>query len=95
MPAHPRLRALVVTTAVALSLLAPLAPSSAAPASAPAAAPTAPAALGVPSRDVVGGLLVENSFVSSVGWVKPEETYRPGSCSATPVTRRCRGRRSW
>ncbi|WP_210503232.1 PKD domain-containing protein [Nocardioides xinjiangensis] len=37
--------------------------------SAPAASPT------VVSEGVVGGLEVENSFVSAVGWVKPGETY--------------------
>ena len=31
--------------------------------------------LGVKSTDTVGGLTVENSFVSSVGWVKPGDTY--------------------
>ena len=70
------LRALAVTTvtAVAASLLLLPGPTTAAPA--PAAAPAIPTeALGVPSQDTVGGLTVENSFVSSVGWVKPGETY--------------------
>ena len=44
--------------------------SAAAPAAPPAAAPPA-----VVSEGVVGGLEVENSFVSAVGWVKPGETY--------------------
>src|SRR5688572_16654914 len=34
---------------------------------------TIPAAL--PSKATIGGLSVENSFVSSVGWVKPGESY--------------------
>lgn len=65
-----------VTTAVAASLLVVPAALSAAPTSAPAApAASAAQALAVPSKDTVGGLLVENSFVSSVGWVKPGDTY--------------------
>ena len=33
--------------------------------------------LGVTSTDTVDTLTVENSFVSSVGWVKPGDTYPP------------------
>jgi M6 family metalloprotease-like protein len=77
MPAHRRLPVLAVTTALAASLLLPLS-SAAAPAPAPAPAPPAAAPdgpAGVPSKGDVGGLLVENSFVSSVGWVKPGGSY--------------------
>ncbi|HSU02429.1 MAG TPA: PKD domain-containing protein [Nocardioides sp.] len=45
--------------------------TASAPVTAPAAAPSAP----VVSEAVVGGLEVENSFVSAVGWVKPGESY--------------------
>ena len=58
---------LTVTTVTAGSTAA-----SATPAPAPAAAATSPT---VVSEAVVGGLEVENSFVSAVGWVKPGETY--------------------
>ncbi len=66
------------TTAAATALLAGLltvttvTTGSATAANAPAAAPASPA---VVSEGVVGGLEVENSFVSAVGWVKPGETY--------------------
>jgi PKD repeat protein len=69
------------TTAAATALLAGLltvttvtagsTPASAAPGPAPAAA----ASPIVVSEGVVGGLEVENSFVSAVGWVKPGDTY--------------------
>ena len=68
------------TTAAATALLAGLltvttvTSGSATASSAPAAAP-APASQDVVSEGVVGGLEVENSFVSAVGWVKPGETY--------------------
>jgi M6 family metalloprotease-like protein len=82
MPAHPRLLTgvLAVTTACAGLLVPATLPAATAatatPAtSAPAAAPTPAEALAVVSKDEVGGLLVENSFVSSVGWVKPGESY--------------------
>ena len=75
--ASSRLRALAVTTVTAVAagllLLPTTSTADAAAAPAPAAADTGP--LGVPSKDTVGGLLVENSFVSSVGWVKPGDTY--------------------
>src|SRR5688572_24300655 len=45
--------------------------TASAPVTAPAAAPSAP----VVTEAVVGGLEVENSFVSAVGWVKPGESY--------------------
>ncbi len=58
--------------AVIVGLFAPLASLP----TASAAEPATPAqAEGVVSRATVGGLQVENSFVSSVGWVKPGETY--------------------
>ena len=73
MPAHPRLLTgvLAVTTACAGLLV----PSTLAASAQPPAAPTPAEALAVPSKGEVGGLLVENSFVSSVGWVKPGEAY--------------------
>jgi M6 family metalloprotease-like protein len=73
MPAHRRLPVLAVTTALAASLLLPLSSSSAAPAPAPAPATAPVPAVG--SEATIGGLEVENSFVSAVGWVKPGETY--------------------
>src|SRR6478672_616748 len=68
------------TTAAATALLAGLltvttvtaGSTTASAAGAPAAA--APSQT-VVSKGVVGGLEVENSFVSAVGWVKPGETY--------------------
>ena len=89
--ASSRLRALAVTTTTALAasllLLPTTSPADAAPAPTPAAAPAGP--LGVESKDSVGGLVVENSFVSSVGWVKPGETYPSRilvtNSGATPV----------
>lgn len=69
---------LAVALAAGLTLLAPTAPAAtAAPATAPTTAPAAaqPAALGVPSEVTVGTVRLENSFVSSVGWVKPDQAY--------------------
>ena len=67
---------MVVTATLTASLLVPLTslPTSAAPPAA-AAEPTPAEAEGVVSEATVGGLQVENSFVSSVGWVKPGDTY--------------------
>jgi M6 family metalloprotease-like protein len=66
-----RLPAAAAVTALLAGLLsATTVATSTAPAS---AAPTAlPTAL---SQATVGGLTVENSFVSAVGWVKPGDTY--------------------
>ncbi len=90
--ASSRLRALAVTTVTALAasllLLPTTSTADAAAAPAPAAADTGP--LGVASKDTVGGLLVENSFVSSVGWVKPGETYPSRILLTNPAPRRCR-----
>ncbi|MCF6378486.1 immune inhibitor A [Nocardioides KLBMP 9356] len=68
------------TTAAATALLAGLltvttVTSGSATASPAPAAAAAPATRAVVSEGVVGGLEVENSFVSAVGWVKPGETY--------------------
>jgi hypothetical protein len=79
MPAHPRLLTgvLAVTTACAgLLVPATLPAATATPTvTARAVAPTPAEARAVVSKDAVGGLLVENSFVSSVGWVKPGDAY--------------------
>lgn len=71
-PTPRRLCSVAVTTALAAGLLSAtsLPASQAASPSAPQAA--APAALGVPSTGTVGGVTLENSFVSSQGWVKPD-----------------------
>ena len=61
---------------VPLTSLPPASSTPATPASPAAPAQRAPAAAeGVVSRATVGGLQVENSFVSSVGWVKPGQAY--------------------
>jgi M6 family metalloprotease-like protein len=80
-PSAPRRRATAMTAAVTTALVSGLVvtslaalPSGPATAAAAAAAPSAPSAPAV-SRVSVGGLEVENSFVSSVGWVKPGDTY--------------------
>ncbi len=64
------------TGLVLLACLALVAPPLAVLGSAPASAGAPPAAQAEP-KDVVtrGSLQLENSFVSSVGWVKPGETY--------------------
>src|SRR5688572_28920377 len=66
------------TTAAATALLAGLLTvttvTSGSATATPAPAPAAPTQT-VVSEGVVGGLEVENSFVSAVGWVKPGETY--------------------
>jgi hypothetical protein len=65
--------AALVVPAVALGASATAAgPKAAAP---PAAALPGAKQPVLPSKLTVGGLSVENSFVSSVGWVKPNETY--------------------
>ncbi|QZY29140.1 PKD domain-containing protein [Nocardioides coralli] len=72
MPLRPRATlSIAVATALATSLLLPATQS----ASAEPPKEVQPAAAAVVSEDTVGGLLVENSFVSSVGWVKPGDTY--------------------
>ncbi len=75
MPPHPRLlTGVLAVTTVCAGLLVPTT-LTAASALAPAAAPTPAEALAVVSKGEVGGLLVENSFVSSVGWVRPGDSY--------------------
>ena len=65
------IRAAAVTALLAGMLtVATVSAGSAAPAPAPAAASQT-----VVSEGDIGGLEVENSFVSAVGWVKPGETY--------------------
>src|SRR5687768_7962706 len=73
-----RLRAAAVVTALAtglatLSAVLPTPGATAAPGGGTAGSvtPSAPA----DSTVTVGGLEVENSFVSSVGWVKPGDAY--------------------
>jgi hypothetical protein len=72
LPALAAVSALVAATLTATALsstgTAASAASSAAPSSAAADGP-------VVSTDSIGGLEVENSFVSAVGWVKPGDTY--------------------
>ncbi len=68
------LAALIVSTG--LSTVVPLVSASAVPArTAPTAARSVATAAPAVSTVSVGGLEVENSFVSSVGWVKPGDTY--------------------
>ncbi len=70
-----RLLGATLSAALVTGMLAGLAgPAVSAPAPGPAA-PAAPAAPGVPSTGEAGGLEIENSFVSSVGWVQPGEEY--------------------
>ena len=68
---------IAATTALVAAGLAGVATPSTAATAAPAAPAAAiqPAQLGVPSRTTVGGLQMENSFVSDVGWVKPGDQY--------------------
>ncbi|GAA1778476.1 hypothetical protein GCM10009795_025740 [Nocardioides hankookensis] len=80
--AHPPMsnhvwsRTAAVTTALVTGLAIVLVALPAATASNAASAAAAPAAAAPAiSRVTVGGLEVENSFVSSVGWVKPGDTY--------------------
>ena len=74
MPRSRRFAATAATTLLAglLTVTAVSTPGTARAAGAPAAA--APSQT-VVSEGVVGGLEVENSFVSAVGWVKPGDTY--------------------
>jgi M6 family metalloprotease-like protein len=67
-----RLRAVVVAGAV---VTAPAALLSSPSASALQQAPGAGVPAALPSAGAVGGLQVENSFVSHLGWVKPGEAY--------------------
>ena len=71
-----RLRAATVVTVLAtglatVSVVLPPTAATAAPGGAASVQPSTPAV----STVTVGGLEVENSFVSSVGWVKPGDTY--------------------
>ena len=85
MPLAPNARrtALLAATVLVLPALAAGA-SAAVPRTAPPVAGVPAAAAGptvggltpaLPSRRSLGGLTVENSFVSSVGWVKPGDSY--------------------
>ena len=71
-----RLRAATVVTVLAtglatVSVVLPPTAATAAPGGAASVQPSAPA----DSTVTVGGLQIQNSFVSSVGWVKPGEKY--------------------
>ena len=95
-----RATALIAAGTTALSGLGALglgASAGAAPASTSSTSSTAVAATAAPgvvaappSEATLGGLAVENSFVSSVGWVKPGETYPSRilltNSGTTPVT---------
>ena len=85
--ASTALAAATALLAGVLTATAVVTAGSATAASAPSAA--APSAA-VVSEGVVGGLEVENSFVSAVGWVKPGDTYPSRvivrNTSALPVT---------
>ncbi|WP_147095099.1 PKD domain-containing protein, partial [Nocardioides psychrotolerans] len=73
-----RATALIATGAVALAGLAALAGTAAAVAPAsvgPALGAPSGAIAAPPGEGTLGTVRVENSFVSSVGWVKPGETY--------------------
>ncbi|GAA4705314.1 PKD domain-containing protein [Nocardioides conyzicola] len=77
MPKLLRSHTTAVTTALVTGLatvLVALAPATTTAAATPARTAVAPAAAAI-SEVTVGGLEVENSFVSSVGWVKPGDTY--------------------
>ncbi|GAA4372675.1 PKD domain-containing protein [Nocardioides caricicola] len=82
---------LAVTTALVLGLAALTVPATAPTATAtPARAAAVPTSGPAVSTVTVGGLEVENSFVSSVGWVKPGESYPSRiivtNTGAAPVT---------
>src|SRR6478735_9275274 len=66
-------RSSAVTTALATGLVSALALLPASTPAQAADAPTTPAANGVPSKATVGGVTIENSFVSAQGWVHPDE----------------------
>jgi len=67
---HPRrLTSVAVITVLAASLTAGL--PSLLPAQAASASPPAAASPGTRSQGDADGLIIENSFVSSQGWVKP------------------------
>ncbi len=85
-------RRTAVLAAAALVVPAVALGASAFAAPVPAALPGATAAP-LPSTVTVGGLTVENSFVSSTGWVKPGDTYpsrillkNPGSAPVSTVS---------
>jgi hypothetical protein len=73
-PAAIHAAAIPLTTALLAAMLSATTVASAGTATAAAPAQAAPSAT-VASEGVVGGLEVENSFVSAVGWVKPGDTY--------------------
>jgi len=68
-------RALPVAVSAAGLLAGALTVTAPASSVGPVAAAAQPAQLGVASTTTVGGLELENSFVSDVGWVKPGEAY--------------------
>ena len=73
-----RTAATAAATALLAGLLTATSVTSGTASAAGPAAPPAPvpaAAEPVPSETTVGGLEVENSFVSAVGWVKPGDSY--------------------
>lgn len=81
-----RLRRRLPAIAAASALLAGLLTATAVAAPGTAAPPApVPVAGPVVSTATVGGLEVQNSFVSAVGWVKPGETY-PSRIIATNTT---------
>jgi M6 family metalloprotease-like protein len=69
------LAGLLTATTVAASTTPALADPATARTTAATAPTTAPGGGPVVSEATVGGLEVENSFVSAVGWVKPGDTY--------------------
>ena len=88
----PSRRALAAVTSTLLvgGLLAVTAPVGATPGAAPLTPRPAPRVATTPSgvvvsEDTAGGLTVENSFVSAVGWVKPGDSY-PSRVIATNTT---------
>jgi len=82
----PRLSRRLPAIAAASALIAAMLTATTVAASG-TAAPSAPAPASGPvvSTATVGGLEVQNSFVSAVGWVKPGETY-PSRIIATNTT---------
>ena len=69
-----RLRGVAVTTAIAAGLATALStvPAAQAGPSTVVPSPLAAQSLGVPSEGSAGSVRIENSFVSSQGWVKPD-----------------------
>src|SRR6476469_9564854 len=65
-------RSSAVTTALATGLVSAIALLPATRPAQAADAPTTPAANGVPAKATIGGVTLENSFVSAQGWVHPD-----------------------